>query len=52
MADIPNQRVARRVEHIMQSHSELDDTQTRAQMAACLRDGFNHRHAHIFRDTL
>ena len=34
MADIPDQAIARRVEHIMQCDSELDDTEPGAEMPA------------------
>ena len=38
MADVPDQPVARGVEHIMQRDRELDHAQARAEMAAGDRD--------------
>src|SRR5690349_17284398 len=43
VADVPDQSVVRRVEHIMQRHGELDHAKACAEMAAGLRhsvDGF------------
>jgi len=42
MADIPDQFVVRRVEHIMDRDRQLDDAQAGAQMATGHRDGRNH----------
>ncbi len=39
MPDIPNDAVARRVEHVVERHRQLDDAQTRAKMAPGERDG-------------
>ena len=38
VADVPDQPVARRVEHVMQRHGQLDHAETGAQMAAGHRD--------------
>ena len=52
VADVPDDLVARRVEHVVQRHRQLDDAQSRAEMAA--RDG--HRvdgfAAQLFRELL
>ena len=39
MADIPDDAVARRVEHIMQRHGQLDDPEAGAEVAARDRHG-------------
>ena len=39
MADVPDQTVGRRVEHVMQRDRQLDDAEARAQVAAGDRDG-------------
>ena len=39
VADVPEQPVARRVEHVVQRHGELDHAQPGAEMAAGDRDG-------------
>src|SRR4029077_15531799 len=39
MADIPDQPVVRRVEHVVQRYRQLDDTQSRAEVAARLGAG-------------
>ena len=39
MADIPDQPVVRRVEHVVQRDGELDDAKAGAEMAAGHRDG-------------
>ena len=39
VADVPDQPVARRVEHVVQRHRELDHAQPGAEMAAGDRDG-------------
>ena len=36
--DIPDQAVARRLEHVMQGHRELDDPEAGAEVSAGLRD--------------
>ena len=38
VADIPDQLVARRVEHIVQRHRQLDHAEPRAEMAASAGD--------------
>jgi hypothetical protein len=39
VADVPDQPVARRVEHVVQRHGELDHAQPGAEMAAGDRNG-------------
>ena len=39
MADVPDDAVARRVEHVVQRDRQLDDAETGAEMAAGHRDG-------------
>src|SRR5437588_10528536 len=39
MADIPDQPIVRRVEHVMQPHGQLDHPEPRTKMAAGDRDG-------------
>ena len=39
VADVPDQPVARRVEHVVQRHRQLDHAQPGAEMAAGDRDG-------------
>ena len=41
MADVPDQPVGRRVEHVVQRHRELDDAEPGAEMAAGDRDGID-----------
>ncbi len=41
MADIPNQPIFRRVEHVVQRHRQLDDTETRAEVTTRLGNGVN-----------
>ena len=38
MADVPDQPVGRRVEHVMQRHRQLDDAEAGAEVTACDRD--------------
>ena len=38
MADVPDQPVARRVEHVVQGDGQLDDAEAGAEMAAGDRD--------------
>ena len=38
MADVPDQAIARSVEHIVQGGRQLDDAEAGAEMAACDRD--------------
>ena len=50
MADVPDQTVARRVEHVMQRDRQLDDPKARAEMAACHRDGIDRLGAQLIGD--
>ena len=52
MADIPDQPVARRVEHVVQRHRQLDDAQACAQMAAGDGDGVDHLAPQLVRHLL
>ncbi len=50
VADVPDQPVARRVEHPVQRHRQLDDAEARAQMAARHRDGLDGLEAQLVGD--
>ena len=50
MADVPDQAVPRRVEHVVQGDRELDDAEPGAEMAAGDRDRIDRLGAQLVRD--
>ena len=52
VANIPNQLVGRRVEHMMERDGELDHAKARAEMAAGHRDGCNQLLSQLLRQRL
>ena len=50
VADIPDDDIARRIEHVMQRHGEFDDAEARAQMPARDRYGVDHFRAQFIGD--
>ena len=49
MADVPDQPVARRVEHVVQRHGQLDHAEPGAEMAAGDRDRIDRLGAQLVR---
>src|ERR1700747_1289742 len=50
MADVPDQPVARRVEHVMQGYSQFDHPKTGAEMAAGHRNSIDRLLAELISD--
>ena len=50
MADIPDQPVVGRVEHVVQRHRQLDHAEPGAEMAAGDRDGIDRLGAQLVRE--
>ncbi len=52
VADVPDQPVVGRVEHVVQRHRQFDDAEAGAEMAAGLGDGVDHLRAHFVGELL
>ena len=50
VADVPDQSIVRRVEHVVQRDSQLDHPEPRAEMAAGHRDGRNRLRSQFIRE--
>src|SRR5439155_18600173 len=50
MPDVPDDAIARRIENVMQRDRQLDGTEVRRQMTACLRHRIQYERAQLARE--